>query len=89
VSAPACTIVVRVVPRAGKTELIERDGALVLRVAAPPVEGAANDAAVEFLAKALSIPKRAVRIVAGEHGRTKRISIDGVDDDDVRALLHK
>jgi hypothetical protein len=80
-------VLVRVIPRARKTEIAgERDGALVVRVAAPPVEGAANKALVEFLAKTLGVPQRAVRIVGGERGRLKRIAVDGVSDDDVRAL---
>jgi len=80
-------VLVRVIPRASKTEIVgQRDGALVVRVAAPPVEGAANEALVEFLAKALGVPKRAVRIVAGERGRVKRVAVEGVSDDDVRAL---
>src|SRR5262249_1630313 len=87
-SQPACTMVVRVVPRAKKTEISgERDGALVVRVAAPPVEGAANDALVEFLAKRLGVPKRAVQIVGGERGRLKRVAIAGVTDAQVRALF--
>jgi uncharacterized protein (TIGR00251 family) len=86
-SQPVCTVVIRVIPRARKTEIAgERDGALVVRVAAPPVEGAANEALVEFLAAKLCVPKRAVRIVAGERGRVKRVAVDGVTDDDIRAL---
>jgi uncharacterized protein len=81
-------VLVRVIPRAKKTEISgERDGALVVRVAAPPVEGAANEALVGFFARALGVPRRAVRILSGERGRTKRVAIDGVSEDDVRALL--
>ena len=79
---------VRVIPRARKTELSgERNGALVVRVAAPPVEGAANEAMIDCLARALGVPKRAVQIVGGERARTKRVAIDGVTDAQVRALL--
>ena len=79
---------VRVIPRARKTELSgERNGALVVRVAAPPVEGAANAAVIDCLARALGVPKRAVQIVSGERARTKRVAIDGVTDAQVRALL--
>ena len=78
---------VRVIPRAKKTELSgERDGALVVRVAAPPVEGAANEALIDFLARALGVPKRAVQIVSGERGRLKRIAIAGVTEAQIRAL---
>jgi uncharacterized protein (TIGR00251 family) len=79
---------VRVIPRAGKSEMAgERDGRLLIRVAAPPVEGAANDAIIELLAKLLDCPRRAVRIVAGGKSRSKRVAVSGVTPDEVRRLL--
>jgi uncharacterized protein len=81
-------IIVRVIPRAKKTEISgERDGALVVRVAAPPVEGAANDALIEFFSSRLRVPRRAIRIVSGERGRLKRLAIEGVTAEDVRSLI--
>jgi uncharacterized protein (TIGR00251 family) len=75
------TFDVRVIPRARKTECAGfRDDVLVVRIAAPPVEGAANDALIAFLAAALHVPRRAVRILSGEHGRRKRITIDGISE---------
>ena len=55
-----------------------RDGALVVRLAAPPVDGAANTALTEFLSEALGVPRRAVSIVSGERGRRKRVAVAGV-----------
>ena len=82
------TIDVRVIPRARKTESAgERDGAFLIRLAAPPVDGAANDALVAFLAETLGIPRRAIRIVSGERSRHKRVAIEGIGADDVRARL--
>jgi uncharacterized protein len=82
------TLDVRVIPRAKKNEIAGmRDGALLLRVAAPPVEGAANDAVIDLLASALHVPRSHIRIVSGEHGRRKRVAIDGLTADQVRALL--
>lgn len=82
------TIDVRVIPRARRTESSgERDGAFVIRLAAPPVDGAANDALVEFLADTLNVPRRAVRIVSGERGRRKRVEIEGVTAADVAKRL--
>ena len=82
------TIDVRVIPRARRTESSgERDGAFVIRLAAPPVDGAANDALVEFLADTLNVPRRAVRIVSGERGRRKRVEIEGVTAADVATRL--
>jgi uncharacterized protein (TIGR00251 family) len=79
---------VRVIPRARKTEISgERDGALVVRVAAPPVEGAANDALIAFFSDALRVPRRAIQIVSGERSRQKRIAIAGVTEAHVRARL--
>jgi uncharacterized protein len=86
-TAEGVELTVRVIPRARKTEISgERDGALVVRVAAPPVEGAANEALVEFFSSALRLPRRAIRIVSGERGRQKRIAIAGVTIGAVRAL---
>jgi uncharacterized protein (TIGR00251 family) len=79
---------VRVIPRAGKSAIAgERDGRMLIRVAAPPVEGAANDAIIELLAKLLDCPRRAVRIVSGQKSRSKRLAVDGVTPDEVRRLL--
>jgi len=81
-------LTVRVIPRARHTEISgERDGALVVRVAAPPVEGAANEALLAFFSAALRVRRRAIRILSGEHGRQKRIAIAGVTIDAVRRLL--
>jgi uncharacterized protein len=82
------TIDVRVIPRARKTEYGgQRDGAFVIRLAAPPVDGAANDALVDFLSSTLNVPRRAIRLVSGERGRRKRIEIDGVTMDAVARRL--
>jgi uncharacterized protein (TIGR00251 family) len=81
-------LTVRVIPRAKKTEFGGvRGEALVVRLAAPPVEGAANDALIQFLAQALRVPRRAIHIISGEHGRLKRVSIEGVTADAVRSTL--
>lgn len=60
--------------------------ALKVRVAAPPVDDAANRALIEFLAECLGIAKRAVRIVAGETSRTKVLEADGVTPELVASL---
>ena len=81
------TLEVRVVPRARKTECAGfRDDALVIRLAAPPVEGAANDALIDFLSSALRVPRRAVHILSGDRGRRKRVAIEGVTHEQIRAL---
>jgi hypothetical protein len=79
---------VRVIPRAKKTQIAgERDGALLIRLAAPPVGGAANAALIEFLAATLDLPRRSIRIVNGETTRHKRVAISGLSADIVRQRL--
>jgi uncharacterized protein (TIGR00251 family) len=81
---------VRVIPRARKTEVAGlRDQAILIRLAAPPVEGAANDALVAFVAKWLAVPRRAVHVLSGDHSRRKRLFVDGVTADLVRAQLDR
>ena len=76
------------IARARKTELGGvRDNALVVRLAAPPLEGAANEARVDYFAALLRLPRRAVRIVSGERGRRKRIALAGVTADELRQLV--
>lgn len=78
---------VRVAPRAARAAIVGvHAGALKLSLTAPPVDGAANAALIELLAEALSVPRRAVRIVRGERGRHKTVCVDGVHADAVRAL---
>jgi uncharacterized protein (TIGR00251 family) len=75
-------------PRAPKTGVVGMHGdAWKIRVAAPPVDNAANEALADFIAAKLGIPKRSVRIVAGGTGRRKIVEIVGVTLDAVTALL--
>jgi uncharacterized protein (TIGR00251 family) len=79
-----------VIPRAPRTKVDgERAGALLIRLAAPPVDGAANEALVAFLAEALDVPRRQVTIVSGETSRDKRVQIAGLDESAVRSRLLK
>ena len=79
---------VRVIPRAARTRVDGmRGAALLIRLAAPPVDGAANDTLVAFLADALDLPRRNITIVAGEKSRAKRIQIVGLEIETVRARL--
>jgi uncharacterized protein len=75
-------------PGASKTQIVGmHDGLIKVRVAAPPVEGAANQALVEFVAKRLRIPKSRVRVVSGLTSRRKVLEIDGVSQDAIAASL--
>ena len=85
----ALSLVVRLTPRGGRDAV---DGwaqdaddrpYLKVRVSSPPVEGAANAALIAFLAKALKIPRSAVRVVSGDTARVKRLELDGVEATDI------
>ena len=81
-------ITVKVQPRAQKTELAERLGdAYKLRLAAPPVDGKANEACVRFFAERFGVAKSAVRIVQGLSGRLKVVEIDGAGQEEVERML--
>ena len=78
-------IKVHVQPRAARTELAGLHGdALKVRLRAPPVDGAANEALVEFLAAVFDVPRRAVRVVSGHASRGKLVELDGVGIDAIR-----
>ena len=66
-----------------------RDGRLLVRVTAAPVDGAANDAVVATIAAALDLPRRAVRIVSGGTSRNKIVEITGLDSTAARVRLVK
>jgi len=67
---------IRVTPRSSENAVAgERDGVLLVRVTAPPVEGRANDAVVMLLARALGTPRSTVQVVGGASARIKRISV--------------
>jgi uncharacterized protein (TIGR00251 family) len=71
---------VRVQPRAARTEVAGPYGgdAIRIRLTAPPVDGAANDALVRFLAERLEVPRSAVRIEGGATSRSKVVAVDGI-----------
>ena len=85
---PAAAIDVRVIPRAGRSGFAGlRDGALLVRLAAAPVDGAANDELIALVARALHLPKRDVVIISGERSRSKRIQVAGMNRAQVIAHL--
>lgn len=70
----------RVVPRASKSAVAgEHEGALRVRVAAPPVEDAANEALVKFLARELGVAARDVESTGGHHSKLKRLRVRETD----------
>jgi len=85
----AVRFAVRVQPRASATEIAGLHGdAVKIRLSAPPVEGAANDALVAFISERFAVARRRVRIVSGAQSRAKVVEVDGVSAGDVRRLLN-
>ena len=69
-------LVIRVIPRSSKPGIDGvRDGALLVRLQSPPVEGAANSELIAVMAKTFGVAKRDVTIVSGEHAKLKRVAI--------------
>ena len=85
---PVVRFDVRVQPRASRSEVSGAYGdAVKIRLAAPPVEGAANKALIAFLSKSLGVSKSAVTITAGERSRSKSVQVVGMRPAAVRAAL--
>jgi uncharacterized protein (TIGR00251 family) len=79
---------VRVIPRARRTEIAGRRGeAILVRLSAPPVDGAANDALVAYLAERLGLPQRRITIARGATARDKMLAIDGLTSAEVARRL--
>ncbi len=86
--AAGVRVAIRVMPRSPRTAIEGvRDGRVVVRVTAPPVADAANQAVVAAIADALDLPKRAVRIVAGATSRNKTVEITHVSAQSIRVRL--
>jgi uncharacterized protein (TIGR00251 family) len=82
-------LTVHIQPKASTTECVGIHGdAIKIRVAAPPVDGAANDKLIQFIARRLSIPTASVRIHSGASGRHKRVLIKGATAQLVMARLN-
>lgn len=82
-------LAIRVTPRMAKNEISEilNDGTIKIRLTAPPVDGKANEALIEFLAKILGINNSKIEIVAGLTGRDKLVTITDMDTETVHAKI--
>lgn len=81
---------VRVQPRASRSEIAGVYGdALKVRLSAPPVDGAANVALIEFLADVFAVGRRDVRILAGETSRSKIVEIEGITERTVHDVAER
>ena len=85
---PSARLEVYIQPRASKTELAGmHGGAIKIRIAAPPVDNAANHALIDFLAQRLDVAKSRVRIISGSTSRKKVLEVDGITTDVLAAKL--
>ncbi|MSQ15180.1 MAG: DUF167 domain-containing protein [Dehalococcoidia bacterium] len=83
-------ISIRVTPKAARTRLTAlKDGVFWVSVAAPPIEGRANEALIEFLSRCLGVPKGTLDIKRGESGRIKIVEVDGLAPDEAEIRLRK
>ena len=82
-------LAIRVTPRASRNEIVEilSDGTIRIRLTAPPADGKANQALVQFLAEVLDIPVSRIEIVAGFTGRDKLVSILDMDAEMVHKII--
>jgi uncharacterized protein len=81
---------VRVAPRASKSATAgEHDGALKVRVAAPPVEGAANEELTRLLARVFGVAARDVEVLSGHASKSKRVRVHGAKASDLLRLAGK
>jgi uncharacterized protein len=84
----AITFTAKIVPRASKSEIVdELDGALKIRISAPPVDGAANKELIKVLSKYFGVSKSDIEIVSGETSKMKQIRIDNLTSDAFLAKL--
>lgn len=78
----------RLQPRASRDALVGlRDGVLVARVTAPPVDGRANEAVCRLIARHLRLAPSKVSVVRGERSRTKLVCVEGIEPDALRAAF--
>jgi uncharacterized protein YggU (UPF0235/DUF167 family) len=84
----SCELPVRVIPRAAKPGVAgTRADAVLVRLGAAPVDGAANAELIDTLARALDVPRRALTIAAGRASRSKRVHVDGLTRDEALRRL--
>lgn len=87
-AAADAVLTLRVTPRSSRTEVNGViDGALRVHVAAPPVNGAANEALLKFLAKRLRVPRCRITVASGESSRLKRVRVAGLSCAEIYPLL--
>jgi uncharacterized protein (TIGR00251 family) len=84
-------LLIRVTPRAKKNEVseVQLDGTIKIRLTAPPVNGKANRALIQFLAGILKVPTSHLEIISGLKGRNKKIRVAGLNEQTIRAKINQ
>jgi len=86
----AITFAVRVQPRASRSQIAgELDGALKVRLAAPPVDGEANDELIRLLARLFDLPRSRVALLAGQTSKNKLVSVSGISREACERILRE
>jgi len=79
---------VRVVPRASRSEIVgEYNGALKIRIASPPVDGAANEELIKVLSKFFGVSKTSTEIISGQTSKQKQVRVNGLNRQDFLKLI--
>ncbi|MHB0936302.1 MAG: DUF167 domain-containing protein [Armatimonadota bacterium] len=86
---PDSTFHITVKPKSPRNKAVKAAEGVLVRVTAPPVEGAANAAVVEVLAKALGVPKSRLAITAGASGRVKRVTVRDLAQEELDARIDR
>ena len=86
---PESVLHITVKPKSSRNEVARTADGLLVRVTAPPAEGAANAAVVETLAKALGVPKSRLSITAGAGSRVKRVTVSGLSPEELAARVNR
>src|SRR5262245_37755893 len=88
VTGDGISFAVRVQPRASKSGVVgQLDGALKIRLAAPPVEGAANEELIRLLAKLFDAPRQRIAIISGQTSKNKIVRVSGIPVEEVERVL--
>lgn len=87
---PGSLLTIKITPRSPRNEIqqILENGTIKIRLTAPPVDGKANQALIEFLSEKLGVPRNNIKIISGQTSHTKIITIGGIEKDELIARIH-
>ena len=81
-------IKIKLLPRSSKNQIIGKEGdTLKVKVTSPPVDGKANEALIELLAKRLGVSKSNIKIISGRRSKLKTVTISGLSQKEITILL--